>query len=168
MSWLSPNGTVSNFSFCNVKIWTLSDNSLLSSSVSKLEAFVKSGFDLTEGSWVRGEAWALSSFLNLKELVLKFGDPFSGVELRVVSLRKLISELHSSGWKLFLRLQNNLEMLRVKRVLLREMYIYAFNSKWNQTWRKHWICCLCCVSECLFLLRMNIQMWENPFSGSYW
>ena len=46
---------------------------------------------------MRGEAWALSSFLNLKELVLKFGDPFSGVELRVVSLRKLISELHSSG-----------------------------------------------------------------------
>ena len=78
-------------------MWTLSVKSPSSSSVSRLGGFVKSGFDLTETSRVRGEASHLSSFLNLKELLLKFGDPFNGVELRVVSLRKLISELHSSG-----------------------------------------------------------------------
>ena len=78
-------------------MWTLSDISSSSSSVSRLEGFVKSGFDLTETSRVSGEASHLSSFLNLKELLLKFGDPFNRVELRVVSLRKLISELHSSG-----------------------------------------------------------------------
>ena len=116
ISWLRPNGTVSNFSFCNVKMWTLSDKSFRFSSVSKLKGFDKSGFDLTEVSWVRGEALDLSSFRNLKEFVLKFGDPFNGVEFRVVSLRKLISELHSSRWKLFLRLQNNLVMLVVGKI----------------------------------------------------
>ena len=96
MSWLRPKGTVSNFDVPRVTMWALS--------CVQLNVFLSSGFELVDASSATREQFVLSlSFLSLKEFDLKFGDPFSGVEFRVVSLRKLISELHSSKWKLFLK-----------------------------------------------------------------
>ena len=96
ISWLKLNGIVSYFEFPSVIMCAFSWLSL------KLIDFLSSGFDFLEISSTSWEMLVFSSFFSLNEFVRKFGDPFSGVEFRVVSLRKLISELHSSKWKLFL------------------------------------------------------------------
>ena len=110
MSWLRPKGTVSNLEFPIVTMCAFSCLQLM--------VFLNSGLELREVSSASFEL--RHSFLSLKEFDLRFGDPFSGVESRVVSLRKLISELHSSKWKLFLK--TNINYLRWQWIVFKSNF----------------------------------------------
>ena len=117
MSWLRPKGTVSNLEFPRVTMCAFSCLQLI--------VFLNSGLELREVSSASFEL--RHSFLSLNEFDLRFGDPFIGVESRVVSLRKLISELHSSKWKLFLK--TNINYLRSQWIAFKSHIHFNLNQQ---------------------------------------